>query len=210
MTNEMPPRMTTEDLAIASKLAIDSSVILLIRTQCQNPLREFPADPSAQHGMEREDSSFVPLKGLLVEESNNRSYEVVLALKDSLLAHGYIIFLAENYFGIGDKNDQLGVLQTRDQFAILQHVQTNGYNYDISPDSIISIVKGFHARYDLQLIGASFDWCEFEIHGEVADWTKMAEEVYAVCPDVVDQGTGSIEAMVDELKRTKRLYFWWD
>jgi hypothetical protein len=26
----------------------------------------------------------------------------------------------------------------------------------------------------------------------------------------VEQGTGSVEALADEMKKTKRLYFWWD
>jgi len=38
----------------------------------------------------------------------------------------------------------------------------------------------------------------------------FAKEMYKVCPDIVDQGTGSIEALAEEMKKTKRLFFWWD
>jgi len=38
----------------------------------------------------------------------------------------------------------------------------------------------------------------------------FAEEVYQFCPDVVDQGAGSIDALAEEMKRTNALFLWWD
>jgi hypothetical protein len=38
----------------------------------------------------------------------------------------------------------------------------------------------------------------------------FAREVYAFCPDVVDQGTGAVEALAAEMSRTNTLYLWWD
>lgn len=87
---------------------------------------------------------------------------------------------------------------------------TDGINHDITNDSLITLVKNFDKKYSLELIAASGDWCEFIIHNEPESWMQMANEVYKVCPDVVDQGTDTVQALADELKKTKRLYFWWD
>jgi hypothetical protein len=38
----------------------------------------------------------------------------------------------------------------------------------------------------------------------------LAEEIYSMCPDVVDQGTGTVEELAREMKESKLLYFWWD
>jgi hypothetical protein len=67
-----------------------------------------------------------------------------------------------------------------------------------------------HQQGHPSLVGASGDWCEFKIEKEPADWMVFANEAYAVCPDIVDQGTGSVEALAEEMKNTRRLYFWWD
>jgi hypothetical protein len=44
----------------------------------------------------------------------------------------------------------------------------------------------------------------------VKDWMILAKEAYKVCPDIVDQGTRTVAKLAQEMKRTKRLYFWWD
>ena len=93
---------------------------------------------------------------------------------------------------------------------MLKQIATDGINWDITNDSLISIIKTFDKKYSLELIGASGDWCEFIIHKEPKSWTRFAKEVYKVCPDVVDQGAGTVQALADEMQRTKRLYFWWD
>jgi hypothetical protein len=34
--------------------------------------------------------------------------------------------------------------------------------------------------------------------------------MYDFCPDIVDQGVGSVKALATELRRSRSLYFWWD
>lgn len=150
------------------------------------------------------------LKGLVFTEENAKSYRTVFALKDIFRNKGYGIFLLENNFNIGNKPDNIGVLKTIDKFTILKQLATDGINYGITNDSLISVIKDFDKKYSLELIGASGDWCEFIVHNEPKSWIQFAKEVYKVCPDVVDQGTGTIQALAEEMKRTKRLYFWWD
>ena len=40
--------------------------------------------------------------------------------------------------------------------------------------------------------------------------TAFAREVYAFCPDVVDQGTETVEALAAEMKQENTVYLWWD
>jgi hypothetical protein len=42
------------------------------------------------------------------------------------------------------------------------------------------------------------------------DVEAMAKRMYAFCPDIVDQGTNTVEALARELKETNALFFWWD
>lgn len=43
-----------------------------------------------------------------------------------------------------------------------------------------------------------------------ADMDAFAREVYEFCPDVVDQGVGTVHALAREMRKTGALYLWWD
>jgi uncharacterized protein DUF4253 len=116
----------------------------------------------------------------------------------------------ENHFGIKNEPDIIGVLKTTDKYEILKKVDTNGINWDIDNDSLLKIIRTFDVKYDLQLIAANGESCEFVIRKNPTDWLEFAKEVYKVCPDVVDQGTGTVESLANEMKISNRLYFWWD
>jgi len=115
----------------------------------------------------------------------------------------------ENNFNTDKKSDIIGVLKTTDPFEVLKQVGTNGINYNITNDSLLNIIKTFNQQLELELIGAGGDWCEFVIKIDPKNWKKLANEIYKVCPDIVDQVIGSVDELADEMKKTKRLYFWW-
>jgi hypothetical protein len=65
-------------------------------------------------------------------------------------------------------------------------------------------------KYGLRLVGAGSDWIEAEFTRPPSDWKVFAAEVYEFCPDVVDQGTGSVPALAEEMKAQNAVYLWWD
>ena len=56
---------------------------------------------------------------------------------------------------------------------------------------------------------ADQDWVQCEFVRQPTDMLVFAREVYQFCPDVVDQGTGSV-ALGREMRTTNTLYLWWD
>ena len=38
----------------------------------------------------------------------------------------------------------------------------------------------------------------------------FVRELYPFCPDIVDQGAGSIEAAAAEMRDANALFLWWD
>jgi hypothetical protein len=62
----------------------------------------------------------------------------------------------------------------------------------------------------VRIVGAYIDWCEFEIQKEPEDLNAFAEAIYRICPDIVEQGTNTIAALQSEIKKTKRVFLWWD
>lgn len=203
--------LTDNEKIICDTLQIDASIIRDIRKYNTYKIEPFHYSLSKMY-KDGQVTELDPiyLKGLVFNEQNSKSYDLVFKLKDDFRTKGYSIFLLENNFNLDNMPDNIGVLKTADKYLILKQIATDGINYDITNDSLISIIKKFDSKYELELIGVSGDWCEFLINKEPGDWKAFANEVYKVCPDVVDQGTGTVEALADEMKRTKRLYFWWD
>jgi Domain of unknown function (DUF4253) len=204
-------KLTDIENKICDTLQIDTTIIQDVRTFNINKIESFHYALSKMYkdGQENEIDP-ISLNGLVLNEQNAKSYDLIFSLKDNFRKKGYTIFLLENNFDIDKKPDKIGILKTTDKYLVLKQIATNGINHDISNDSLITIIQQLDKKYSLELIGASGDWCEFIINHEPNDWNGFAKEVYKICPDVVDQGTGTIEILADEMKSTKRLYFWWD
>jgi len=54
------------------------------------------------------------------------------------------------------------------------------------------------------------DFCEGEIGEKNIGYKRLASEVYAFCPDIVEQGTKTVEQLEKEIKDTGRIFLWWD
>lgn len=210
-TSKKPVPLADQEKLLCDSLDIDFSVIQQLRTVNSNEIEPFhySLSKSYQDGKEIEIDPIL-LKGLVFSEDNSKAYNTIFTLKDKFREKGYTIFLLENNFNIDNEPDRLAILKTTDKYSILNDIQTNGINYDIDTDSLITIIKQFDDKYSLELIGASGDWCEFIINGKVTDWKKLAQEVFEICPDVVYQGTGTIDVLANEMKKVKRIYLWWD
>jgi hypothetical protein len=61
-------------------------------------------------------------------------------------------------------------------------------------------------------VGAGYDWIDANFIVLLTDqeMKSFAQEMYEFCPDIVEQGTGSIEELIEEIKETKKLALWWD
>jgi hypothetical protein len=123
---------------------------------------------------------------------------------------GYFAFHSERNYGIKGAPDHVSLLKTSDPYDMLRTMGTNGWNYDISPEMVIARLKKWDAEFGLVLSGVSFDWVQAQFKHQPANMLEYAKEVYAFCPDVVEQGTGTVEALAKEMKRTNTLYLWWD
>jgi hypothetical protein len=148
-------------------------------------------------------------RGLVFKVEAANTDRILSKLNSMFRGKGYTILALEKNFGIKKRPDIMGILATTDKYEILTQIKTDGIHYKIDNDSLLKIIHAFDEKYGLDLMGAGGDWCEFAINKVPEDWQAIAQEVNAVCPDVVKQGTGTVKALAREMKKTKRLYFWW-
>ena len=183
-----------------------------------------PADfPGAVHALERLAGAtaspltgtdtlgrVVPTPGFAVDARAARAEGLVAAAQQRFLDRGFYLFRSEQHFGIRNEPDRIALFPRADPFEILRLVGTNGANYGIGSDSIVAWLRALGRDQPFVLTGIGFDWVEGRFTTDLRDAAALARRFYSFCPDIVDQGTETIAALVDELRRSRHLYCWWD
>ena len=126
-----------------------------------------------------------------------------------LLSKGFYLFRYEQNFDINGKADKVGLLPTTDFYAVMAVMETNGDNYGIGTAGVIAWMKELQQEQPFILTGIGFDYLEGHFTGTVKDPSALAKRMYQFCPDIVDQGTESVNNLARELEKGA-LYFWWD
>lgn len=193
------PALTPAELRLADEAGVAPGIATL--------LREHGTDLRRLWGTDTLTRDSVPRPGLTVAVSEARALPAVRALRERV-GPGYAVFRSAWNFGHGD--DRIAVLRANDPFAPLAVAGTSGVNHDITTDQVVARLREWDARFGLRIVGASSDWVEAEFVRQPDDMLAFAREVYAFCPDVVDQGTGDVEALAEEMRRFNTVYLWWD
>jgi hypothetical protein len=185
----------------ALELGFTSDILTLIKQRVPSTLK--PLNKNDLY----EDGPSVQV-GISFKVDEEEAENLVLTLQSEIVEKGYLVFICEK----DNKNTYIGMMQGYDQFEILKVQQTNGDNYDISNEMVLSKMREWNHRFPFTIVGANFDWVEanFNRSHSGQELKKLAKEIYKFCPDVVDQGTGSIEELIEEMKQTGKLYLWWD
>jgi hypothetical protein len=192
--------LSEEERTLARDIGFPEAVLLEARRHSAEPLTRL-------HGTD-ENFDSVPAEGVTIAVSDDEVHGALDALRTSLAPQGYFAFRYESNHGHGP--DKLGILRTSDPFDALRTMKTNGVNYDIAPARVVERLRDWHRRYGLAIYGAGMDFVEATFVQQPPDMQAFAKEVYEFCPDVVDQGTGSVEVLADQMKRENTLYLWWD
>ena len=146
--------------------------------------------------------------GIAVSVPEEKTDHVLASLRKKLIPLHYMPFLVEMNTGL--KIDKIGVIKGTDQYEILRIMQTDGDEYDISTQDVINRLKEWEKISTFEIVGADADWVEIEFKTLPRDLKAFAEEVHEFSPDSVDDGPGSIEKLINEIKTTKRLFLLWE
>ncbi|MFN8606982.1 MAG: ankyrin repeat domain-containing protein [Vulcanimicrobiota bacterium] len=109
------------------------------------------------------------------------------------------------------RDGPLAVLPAKDWVAALAVMQTNGANCGLSSGDVLNWMLELQNTqpFELRVIGR--DVLSGSFLGPVVEPGCLARKMYEFCPDIVDQGCGSVKALERELaKSPASLFFWWD
>ena len=192
--------LSASEERIASQIGFDKDILLLVKGEARGPVHRLTGYD--------EEGYQIMANGLTVAVPRSRSEQVLWSLRDKLKPLKYMAFIVE----INDtlKIDKIGVIKGTDQYDILRVMHTNGDEDDVSHDEVIEKLKGWGKRCTFDIIGAENDWVEIEFRIMPRDLKDFASDVYDFSPDTVDEGSGSLSALIKEINVTRRLMLWWN
>ena len=176
----------------------------------QQAIKEAEALLGARPGtLKSEDEDAEVKGGVSFDVPHGKIERILFEAHTNFLAKGFYLFRYLQLFGIDNEPDKIGLLPTSDKYAVIAAMGTNGDNYDIGTAGVIAWMKELEADQPFVLTGIGFDYLEGNFTTPINDAGALARRMYQFCPDIVDQGTDTVDALAAELRKG-RLYFWWD
>ncbi len=137
--------------------------------------------------------------------------DFVAAYFDS--AHQYDQYIYLNNLHVDDQyRPQYDVVtfDKADQFELLKHIGTKSEKHKLTNQGVTNWFKSRQQEFDFQIIVCDPDRVEAIILQEPPSYELLADQIYAFCPDVIDQGHADKAELISFLKREGRMWFWWD
>jgi len=82
-------------------------------------------------------------------------------------------------------------------FAAIRKAETGGPNYGVYTDDIIARLTQWQALCDFTVTDAGRDTVDITFNTLPKDMDAFVKDLYEFCPDLVDQGTGCVDEMVE-------------
>ncbi|HTJ49192.1 MAG TPA: DUF4253 domain-containing protein [Cyclobacteriaceae bacterium] len=191
--------LTLDETIICSNAAIRSEDGLFLKKLTKHPLEKLI--------FESEYSDAGKPAGICSITTEKNARDIIARQRERFISEGKYIFISE----FSDKEYYVALTgTTSDPYKIMEYAGTNGANYSIETKDIIAKYNQWEMQFGVKPIGIGSDFCECEIINKDIDYKKLAAEVYEFCPDVVEQGTETVEVLEKELKKTGRIFLWWD
>ncbi len=207
-----PGNLTAADQQLINEVGFDPDILLKIRSYTDSAFALSMGNPENKFlfidSINYIEFKKKELKGLVLNSNTDKASRIVNKLENGFKRKGYMIYLSGLNYGFSP--DKVTLLQTNDKFDLLRFEGTSGLNYDLYIEDIINQLKVWDIVYDLDFIAVGNDFIEAELSRLPKDLSAFCNELYRFCPDVVEQGTGTIEALEIEIVNSHKLFLWWD
>lgn len=143
-----------------------------------------------------------------LEESFEILSKIRPQLGDGILAFvGCTRSLAE---GADREGSEVVVALGDNQFDSVRIAATDAVNYDMDTDDLVKKLQEYDAQYGIDIFHAESDTIQFRFEQLPSDLPAFCEDLYQFCPDIVDQGVGSVEELEKVIADSSVVYLWWD
>jgi Domain of unknown function (DUF4253) len=126
---------------------------------------------------------------------------------------GTLAFIGASHWYGDEKNGnrvEVVVANGASQFDILRVARSDAANFDMDTEDLVAKLHEYDALYGIDIYTAETDTVCFSWLRTPTDTQAMARSIYEFCPDIVDQGCETLDALEEILKSTNEVYLWWD
>jgi len=112
-----------------------------------------------------------------------------------------------------DKTITMLFVPTKTPWHVTAVLKWGGSNDGHEPFEHAAIQKYWNEKYGTEPVCATISVLEYRVARPPKtreEAMQLALEQYLYCPDIVDQGCGSITGLASELIHSPRWFFWWD
>lgn len=105
------------------------------------------------------------------------------------------------------------LLPTKNGWEAPAYLRWGDWNACFPPEYHVAALRDWHDRFGADLVGINGDTMNVNAKNRPADREHaltLARDFYGYCPDIVDQGAGTISALAAELMTSEWWYLWWD
>ncbi|MDP8223026.1 MAG: DUF4253 domain-containing protein [Candidatus Lernaella stagnicola] len=128
------------------------------------------------------------------------------------LPAGYVAYLTDPVFSRNYQSYEtveLVIAPGRDPFDIARRGRTDAVNHELATEDIIARLRAIDEQFGIDPYLADADTVGFVLRRVPEDLPAFAQRLYDFCPDIVDQGAGSLEALAAGIGRTRDVILWW-
>ena len=148
------------------------------------------------------------LGGFVVHVPASGATELDLeAVQRQWLAQGYFVFCCLSRAG---RPEKLAMLPVADPLLAVAAMGTAAPNDGLDSLDVVGWLADISARHSYVLTTIERDTLIGRFLTPPADAAAMAAELYRLCPDAIDQGSGDLDDFARELAATGRFSLWWD
>ncbi len=90
------------------------------------------------------------------------------------------------------------------KFEIIKEKGTNGANYDISPEDITNRLIAWDSKYGISISNVEHNRLDISFDALPNNLEALANEIYSFCPDIIDQGFGCLDEMIEMLEESEQ------
>lgn len=115
----------------------------------------------------------------------------------------------------GKFHDRVHILliPTRFGWEVPAYLRWGDWNACPPPEYHVSALRAWHRDFAVDLVGMNGDTINLRAASRPKTRKiamKLAQDQYRYCPDIVDQGVGTISALAATLMASEWWYLWWD
>lgn len=192
----------------ADPFLLDIDQVLLDSIQAFFGQSSEQSDISAYKYEEGGDGEIVLDSGVVFKGvAKKKAFEAFEKFNEEVKAGGSYLFMTDiDYDDEWNEFYDLAILPCEDQFALVELLGTDGINLDVSNSQIIDQLRDWHEEFGINISYCDYSGIDAFMLDLPADSRKFANELNAICPYVIKEEAGTIEAFIKDFEEDKFFY----